>query len=97
MRFGSQENDSSILIQTLEINGNQIKVIEAYKLKPLEKVEYDGFWHFWHFTDGVYINIESGDLLFEGIYEVKEINENQMILIECDKHDNCNELYFERN
>src|SRR5690554_1299939 len=96
LRFGPQENDSSVLIQTLVINENQIKVSEAYKLNPSEKIEYDGFWHFWHFTDGVYINIESGDLLFEGIYEVKEINENLMVLIECDKHDDCDELYFKR-
>lgn len=54
LRFGPQENDSSVLIQTLVINENQIKVSETYKLNPLEKNEYDGFWHF---TDGMYINV----------------------------------------
>lgn len=73
LRFGPQENDSSILIQTLVINDNQIKVSEAFMLNPTEKIEYDGFWNFWHFTDGAYIDIKSEDLLFEGIYKVKKL------------------------
>jgi hypothetical protein len=96
LRFGLQENDSSILNQTVIIEGNKLKVTEAYKLFPTEKLESEGFWYFWHLTNGVFISIETGDLFLEGIFEIKVINKKKLILEVCDKHDDCREMHFKR-
>jgi hypothetical protein len=96
LRFGPEDNDSSLLIQVLIFDGYQISSSEMFNYNPSEKIEQQGVWSFWTNSNGIFILVELEDLFFSGIYEVKRIDSNQMILIECDKHEDCDELYFGR-
>lgn len=96
LRFGPEENDSSLLIQRVVFADYQLNTSEWLVYKPAEKLEQQGFWYFEYSKDGVFIDAEIEDFFFQGLYEVKSIDSNHLILLECDKQDDCNELYFVR-
>ncbi len=95
IRFWNQENDSCTLKIKLTFKNSKLSIEEKYKYESKILFKNKGTWEIYEWIEGrIFLNFIIEDIFVSGIYELKIANENELILIECDKHDNCEELYF---
>jgi hypothetical protein len=93
LSFENDEVDSLKIIQRIAFDENQLKLTEWIKKTPNDRLELNGVWFFGDLPDVTSIVLKSPHFFIDGVYEVKSISNNQLILYQSSREEDI-EWYF---